>query len=66
MIWSDVSWSEDVRFGHNKQFFSVGSLDAADACYNGFGHVRGIYGEMYVNGQKVAESGRAQLPGCVA
>ncbi|WAL94917.1 hypothetical protein [Streptomyces sp. Je 1-369] len=65
-IWSDISWNPDKQFGHNKQFFSVGSLDAAGECYNGFVHVRGIYSEMYVNGQKVAESARAKLPGCVA
>ncbi|MEU5895519.1 MULTISPECIES: hypothetical protein [Streptomyces] len=65
-IWSDISWNPDKQLGHNKQFFSVGSLDAAGACYNGFVHVRGIYSEMYVNGQKVAESARAKLPGCVA
>ncbi|MFG3494423.1 hypothetical protein [Streptomyces sp. NPDC047928] len=66
MIWSDIAFNPDKRLAHNKQFFSVGSLDAAGACFTGLVHVRGIYSEMYVNGQKVAESGRAQLPGCVA
>ncbi|GGR87114.1 hypothetical protein [Streptomyces aureocirculatus] len=65
-IWADLSLRPDVRIAHNKQFFSQGFLGAAGACYNGFGHVRGIYTEMHVNGQKVAESGRAPLPGCVA
>ncbi|MGK5544043.1 hypothetical protein ACSNOH_04805 [Streptomyces sp. URMC 127] len=66
MIWVDLSLRPDERIAYNKQFFSQGFLSAAGACYNGFAHVRGIYTEMYVNGQKVAESGRAQLPGCVA
>ncbi|WP_306333986.1 hypothetical protein [Streptomyces sp. KL118A] len=63
-IWSDVAFNPDKEFGYNKQFFSVGSLDAAGACYNAIVYVRGIYSEMYVNGEKVAESARAQLPGC--
>ncbi|WP_282793593.1 hypothetical protein [Streptomyces sp. CC224B] len=65
-VWADLSLRPDERIAYNKQFFSQGFLHAAGACFNGFAHVRGIYTEMYVNGQKVAESGRAQLPGCVA
>lgn len=65
-IWSDISFNPDKQLAHNKQFFSVGSLDAAGNCFTGLVHIRGVYSEMYVNGQKVAESGRAKLPGCAS
>ncbi|WP_434587404.1 hypothetical protein [Streptomyces sp. A5-4] len=66
IVWADLSLRGDERVAQRSQFFSRGSVDAAGQCYNGFGHIRGIYTEMYVNGQKVAESARARMPGCVA